>query len=427
MPEATISDLGLFSAGRRRVLENFFALSSLQAANYILPLLTMPYLIRVLGAEKFGLVNFAGAFVQYFGIVTDYGFNLSATQDVSVHRNDPEKISEIFSAVLLIKVSLMILSLVVLSGVLWFVPRFGDESALYLFTFAGVVGGLLFPSWFFQGIESMKYITLLNVLSKFLFTVSVFALVRRPEDYVYVPLLNSAGLVVAGLLSLLVAVRTFGVKLRLPGTTEIRNQLRLGWHIFISAVTINAYTGTRVFAVGLFTNNAITGYYALAEKLMQMVQTVPLASLLGAIHPRLSSIHLNDPERGLRIMRRLQRYTTLGYTALLPVLFIFAPQIVRLVTGGAYEETILSFRLLLVAVLFINANAFRIQFMLISGRTELYARIHLVASALGTLLVFVGTYFFSYLGPSIAIMAVSLLVLILTIKHTPKNTARHAS
>ena len=103
------------SGDKKNLATNFFSLSALQAVNMILPLITLPYLVRVLGVENFGLVNFALSIIMYFNILVSFGFSLSATREISIHRDNPQKISEIFSAVMLIKITLLLISLITIS------------------------------------------------------------------------------------------------------------------------------------------------------------------------------------------------------------------------------------------------------------------------------------------------------------------------
>jgi len=109
----------LKSDTRERLIENFLSLSVLQIANYILPLITLPYLARVLGPEKFGLIAFSQAFIGYFMILTDYGFNLSATREIAIYRWNKEKVSEIFSSFVMIKFFLFLLALGIMSAIIF--------------------------------------------------------------------------------------------------------------------------------------------------------------------------------------------------------------------------------------------------------------------------------------------------------------------
>ncbi len=392
-------------AGRRErkiVLSNFASLSVLQGITYVLPLLILPYLFRVIGPAKFGLISFAQALIQYLLILTDYGFGVSATKQISLCQGKREQVSEVFSSVMTAKVGLAFISLTVLACVVYFIPKFRQDWPVYVLSFGTVIGNTLFPVWFFQGTEKMKHIADLNIIGGVLLAALFFLLVKSPRDYLMVPLIYSSVTIITGIMAQYIVFRKFGIAFRFPGYTSLRGQLNAGWDIFISIVAINAYTTTRIFTVGLLTNNTLTGFYSAAEKIAGVVQTFPLLSFSQALFPRLSNVFHRSKRRAYEFMERIQQITVGISLIFLPLIFIFAGPIVTLICGGTYPAAILSLRFLLVGVFFVSANAFRVQFLLVCGKTDIYSRIHVVMAMVGLPLIFLLTYSFSYAGAAAA-------------------------
>ena len=399
---------------RKVVLANFFSLTTLQSINYILPVIVLPYLIRVLGPEKFGLIAFAQAFVQYFMILTDYGFSLSATKSISLCRGQKNKVSAIFSSVMTVKTILTILSFLILITIINLVPRFKQDSLVFVFSFGAVIGNTLFPVWFFQGHEKMRYISLTNIIGGLIYTACIFIFIRRPDDYLLAPLLNSFFFLITGIIGLYIAFNRFELEFVFQTYEDIKQELKMGWDIFISIVAINAYTTTRIFAVGLLTNNILTGYYSIAERISNLIQTFPLTSLSQAIFPRLSSIFSRNKKRAFRIMEKIQKSTTMAYALALPIAFLTAPFIVRIVCGAEYKEVAIVLRLLLISVFFITANAFKVQFLLVFGRPDVYAKIHVATALVALPAIFIFIQNFSYLGAAIATIITEAGVFVFT-------------
>jgi len=395
---------------KKRLLENFFSLSVLQGANYILPLITLPYLVRVLGPEKFGLIAFAQAFIQYFNILTDYGFNLSATREISIHRENKEKVSEIFSSVMIIKLGLLVLSFLIMTIIVFSFEKFRKDWLVYYLTFGMVIGQVLFPVWFFQGMERMKYITILNITAKLIFTVFIFVFVHGVSDYIYVPLLNSLGFCIAGVLALWIVFKNFDLSFRIPRLITIKHQLKEGWYIFISTVAISLYTISNTFILGLFTNNTIVGYYSAAEKLIKAAQGL-LTPVSRTIYPYISKLVKESKERGLQFIQKVI-FLIGGISFLLSVsMFIFADLIVKLLLGNQYTESVVVLKILsFLPFIIALSNIFGIQTMLTFNYKEAFSKILISASIINILLAFVLVPLYQHVGISFAVLISEIFV-----------------
>ncbi len=372
----------------KRLFSNFISLSVLQAANYILPLITLPYLVRVLGPEKYGLVSFAQAFVTYFMILTDYGFNLSATREISINRDNKQKVSEIFSSVMTIKAGLLIVSFMLMSIIVFSFGKFSRDWPIYYLTFGMVLGQVLFPVWFFQGMERMKYITVLNITAKLIFTVAIFVFVHHMEDFLYVPLLNTLGYIVAGILSLWLIFRDFDISFKFPLLSDIKHQLKEGWDIFLSTIAISLYTTSNTFILGLFTNNTIVGYYTGAEKIVKAVQGL-LTPISQTIYPYISKLVSESKERAIKFIKKLVIIIGTGSFILSLFILIFASPIVNIILGNQYHQSIIVLQILSFLPFIIGlATIYATLFLLGFGYIKEWSKIIMHCSLLGIFLIF---------------------------------------
>ncbi|UCD94203.1 MAG: flippase [Candidatus Zixiibacteriota bacterium] len=360
---------------KKKLVENFFSLSLLQGINYLLPFITLPYLTRVLGVGNFGLVMFAQAFIQYFIMFTDYGFNLSATREIAVNRENIDRISEIFSAVLFIKMILTVFGFAVLCLIVFAVDKFSSEWMLYLFTYGIVIGYTLFPVWLFQGMERMKYITLLSIAAKLVFTVSIFIVIRERSDFLYVPVLNSLGFILAGILGIWIAIKRFRVRFLWPCWSNLRNRMTDGFHIFATSFLPQLYNSSTTFILGLLTNHVLVGYYAAAAKVVDALNSI-IYVISQTFFP-----YLNRQLSSHKSFRNIIIGTGLVLSA---IIFWKAELLVNIIFGSEYAESIMLLRILAFCPLFVaTIVCYGTNYLLIIKEDKLYLRITMISSIIG--------------------------------------------
>ena len=287
----------------RRVVGNAASVMAVQAGSYILPLVNVPYLLRVIGPEHYGLIAFSQAVMMYFVTLNDFGFNLSATRELAVRRDDPLLRSELYSTVMAIKCSLCLLSFVILCVLLHFVPRFHSNEGVFFASFGIVVGTMLFPQWFFQGIEKMYWISMVNLAANLIFTVGIYSLVRHSSDYLIAAVVQAAGKVLAGILGLIILFSTEHVKLSVPTLGQVRHRLADGWHLFMSSAAATLYTSSNAVVLGFVGGMTQVGYFSAAYKIFAAGQML-VSPMCQAIYPHVCSLAHRSSELAVNYLRK---------------------------------------------------------------------------------------------------------------------------
>src|SRR5690625_5129745 len=225
----------------KALFANFSYLMLLRISGYVFPLITIPYLARVIGVDGFGKIAFAAAVVLWFKTITDWGFNYTSTRDLAKNSDNKELVSFIFTNTIWAKIILMLISFVVFSILIHTIPVLKENKLILLLTFFTIIGEVIFPEWVFQAMEKMKYITILSLISRLIFTLLVFVCIKDAEDYILNPLFTRLGSIVCRIASLYIITVQWGVKLGKPNISYIYNTIKKSTNVFINNVMPNLY------------------------------------------------------------------------------------------------------------------------------------------------------------------------------------------
>ena len=314
---------------KKIIAKNYVALLFIQGTNFILPLIIFPYLVRNLGSEKYGLVMVAQSVALFLTIIVDFGFNISATREVANLKNDKEKLSQFYWNVFSIKLVLIIITFLLLLGLIICVDKFSEDPLIYLFSFGLVLGQAIFPTWFFQGIEKMQVITIVNVAAKLFFTISLFFVVLSPADYQYVPIFNGLGFVISGLFGFVFSLQY--VKFIFPKLSQVKEIIENSSSLFFSNFAVSLYTSSNTLILGFFAGDSMAGVYASMEKLILAIKSL-YSPFYQAIFPNLSTKPYDEIRSYIDKMR-----IPIGFLGLVISIIIFfgAKQILMLAFDDA--------------------------------------------------------------------------------------------
>ena len=395
----------------KRLLGNMASLFTLQGANYLLPLVTLPYLVRVLGTEKFGLIAFAQAFIQYFVIITDYGFNLSATRDVAINRDDPAKLGEIIVSIMSIKLFLFVAGLVFLLLTMT-LTSFGEHWKLYLIIYITVLGNAIFPVWLIQGLEFMKQLAWISILARAITTIAIFIFVHNPADYLIAATIQSTSLVIAAVPGWMLLIMSRRFLLTRTTVSDIKGYLYSGWHVFLSTVAANIYANSNIFVLGLVSGPIAVGYFSAANKIAQAVQGLFLP-ISQTIYPHISGLVEKSQEDAISFIRKVLRYVGVVSLVVSSVLFWEAELVVNTVLGAQYGSSVIILKWLAFLPFLITVNNMHgSQTMLTFKMNKMFSKIVMVSALVNIVLVIPLTNMFSGEGAAMSMLFTELFLLL---------------
>lgn len=331
---------------RKVLIESYFSLSILNGLNVILPLLTLPYILRIVGATNYGIYAFITVIIQYCVLISSYGFNFSATKQVSQHRHDTYNLSRIYSAVIVSRLILAFISFTLLFSLSFLFISSRSEFIMLIWGIGIVVGDTFVPIWFFQGVEKMRYLTIVNVTAKVIFTVLIFIFIRESADFRYIIILNSLGYITAGVFSIVLVKKYFKIKFITPNYRELVYQFKEGSALFGSTIGMELYRNANIFILRFFVNDAAVGIYAAAEKVIKGIQ-MAISPITQALFPHLS---LKFKQQSLKDNLDTMKRIILRFSPIVLIIailtYIMAPWLSSLLCGNDYRSAVSLIRIM---------------------------------------------------------------------------------
>jgi len=394
----------------RRLARNVASLYGVQFANYLLPLITIPYLTRVLGPATWGLVAFAQAFGALAAVGIGYGFDLSATREAAKNRDSKSELANLLAGVTGTKLLLASGAVGVAFLIEPWVPLFRSHPVFLWAAVFWAVAQSFSLLWYYQGVERMRLIATLDVLGRVAATAGIFIIVRHPSDGWKVLGLQGSGMLLSVAIATAFVYRE--VPFRLPTWPLVRNSLRMGWTMFLNCGAVSFYGIGNSFLLGLFVSPEAVGFYAGAEKIAHA-----LMGLLGPVHqslyPRLSHLVHHDRPAANRLARLgLLVMGSMGAVLSLAA-FLGAPWAVQIILGKSFAASVPALRIL-APLPFLDAVATMLGtlWMLPLRMDRQFNTVVMVAGALNIGLALLLAPRFAQLGMASAVVIVELFVMI---------------
>lgn len=349
------------------VKKNAAFLLLVQISTYVVPILIVPWQTRVLTAEGFGRLSVAMAIIMYFVNFAQYGFDLTVTPQISVHRDSRDKCTELFWTTLTAQILIAIAGFIALMALTFIVGRLADDRKLLAIGYGTALGASLCPGWYMQGMEKLKLLSMVTFTGRVLSLPAMLLLVRTKSDIYWAMGINSAvtfgaSLVILGYVLLRGEVGRFRTSI-----ADIVAALRAGWQVFVAVFSVNFYAYTNTVVLGFVAGNVEAGYFAAADKLVKAGIGM-ITPLSNAAYPRMSYLMHHARDDAMALLRKLLAAQGTIMLAVSLTIFVSAPYAVKVLYGAHFLPTTDVLRWMAFLPLMAGlANIFGVQAMLPLG------------------------------------------------------------
>ena len=335
------------------IKRNFIYKSVLTVSTYLISFITLPYITRVLGVEKIGLVNFVDNIASYFLLFAMMGTSILGVREISAVSNNIEKRSQVFFSIIGLNIIFLFVVALLYIFCIIYIPKFHQYEELLYIGIAKIIFTVFLIEWFYTGLEDFRYISIRSIIIKIIYAVSVFLFVKSPEDYKLYFILTTGMVVLNSVINILYARHfvEFNIKFCTP-LKFLKENIILGIYLILNSM----YSTFNVLFLGLVTSNEQVGYYTTAFKLYSIILAF-FSAFTTVMLPRMSSLLSQGDKKNFD--RLVTSSLSIVYTFCIPLILIsiiLAPDIIYSLSGAGYEGAIIPMIIIMPTVFMVGVS-----------------------------------------------------------------------
>jgi len=337
---------GVMKRGDKAFYHNTGMQYLLLLAQYVFPLLTLPYLTRVLEAELYGVITYLTAIITYFQILIDFGYNLSATKTIAEHQTDKPYIGRILGQVIQGRVILLLLSFIIYVILVHSIPLTKEYLLLSYLYFGIVVFSALMSDFLFRGLERTGILTIRYVVSQLITTALIFLLVQTQNDVIWIPVLRILGLLLAVIITWYHVSRKLQIRVYYSSIRDVLKSMKESAIYFVSAFATTAFGVTNTFLFGVMNLPASQiAYWGVSYTLIGAIQSL-YSPIVSSLYPHVAA------RRDFQLLKKIliSLVPINGICVLL--LFLISESVILIFSGSDYMDAVPIFNWLLPVLVF---------------------------------------------------------------------------
>lgn len=378
------------------------AMSVMQLFNLFLPVIIIPIIISAYGIANYGVLAFATAACMFINVVCEYGFDLSATKEIAAEESKSVKrqlFFNVFYAKILLFLALSVLYLIVVFSV----ESYRQNFMLFLGTLGIVIGNILLPMWYLQGEKKFKFLSIVVSLSKVLSLGMLILALTFAESlsFFWVSYIISLGYILPGVLGFIYVLRSLNYRWSLPEIDLITNLLKGGYHVFLSRLFVFSYTSMNIIFLEVLSSSKSVALFSIASRVVGACSTL-FSMLNKVIYPYLVSAKKRDYKQYSRIIEGYSLFLALSVLATVCFLLLAAPFIVEVLSGDKATDSILTLRVLSIALIGMPIGGLLTSLLVAKGLSNYVLRITFATTAVNFCAVFLLVPYLDVVGLALA-------------------------